>query len=328
MIEPLAIEKYCDSLKDKIVFTHFSSHEFINGEAIKNLTQVPQINSFIIREIFKKWKEETQKLKSPFFDFEHEEVKDALGEFMNALSFHIKIDKDRFEYLLKDALKSTFEYLENPVYFLQEEVFNFHEVTIPKEEIKKRFAHLKLYPNKLKELKEDARINSDLVRLDQIMTAIEDVFESADTLEAEKQLIQELDKLVPNNFVSFREEPPLIEVKLEEAVNEVETDNTEEPNESSLNDSFEVKNTDGFSIELSPIDSLDEGVTLHQKYYFTKELFNGKDMVFEKAIREADHYDSYDDARDYLLDLYAQRYDWDEKEEAVSELFSLLNRKF
>lgn len=329
MIEPLAIEKYCDSLKDKIVFTHFNSHDFIDGNAIKNLTSVPQINAFVIREIFKKWKEETDKLKSPYFDFDSNEVKEALNEFMNALSFHIKIDKDRFDYLLKDALRNTFEYLENPVYFLQEEVFNFTGSLISKSEVAKRLAYLKLYPERIKKLKSEARLQEDNIRLDQIMTAIEDVFNSVDTLQAEKELVTELEKIVPNNYVSFQStESSSGEKEKTPIQNEPNIEEESKQESASLNDTFEMKYEDDFSIELSPIDSLEEGVSLHQKFYFTKELFDGKDNVFEKAIREADHYDSYDDARDYLLDLYAQRYEWDEKDEAVADLFTLLNRKF
>ena len=354
MIEPLAIEKYCDSLRDKIVFNHFNGQEFIDGQGIKKLTDVPQINSFVIRELFVKWKEETSKLKSPFFDFDHSDVQKALNEFLGQLSFHIKIDKDRFEYLLKDALKQVFEYLENPIYFLQEEIFGIEGGVYLKAEVIQKFKYLKLYPEELERLKADTRLQEEQIRADQIMSAIEDVFEYADIEGTEKAFIDQLEQIAPNNFVSFHKEPSLTDnisdtsefvdvpdlpSSVEEQQNYGNTENNleesvsyegegEDNDSSNLNDSFAPNKADEFSVELSPIDSLEEGISLHQKYYFIKELFDLQEDVFERALHEADRFTTFEDARDYLLDGYAESYSWDKKQEAATDLFILLNRKF
>src|SRR4051812_20462552 len=91
-----AIALYGDAYSEKLMKGYFSSNEKISGKDILSLSSVHQVNLFVIRELFKAWKEETRKQKSVYFDYENDEVKEALNTFMSVLSNHILIDKIYF----------------------------------------------------------------------------------------------------------------------------------------------------------------------------------------------------------------------------------------
>lgn len=339
MIQPLAIEKYCDAIKDKIIFEKFNLDTFITGEKVKNLSKVPQINAFVIRKIFDKWKKEADKLKSPFFDFEHPDVKKALKEFMNKLSFQIKIEKDYFEVILKEAIHDAFEYLENPVYFLQEEVFKFTGTELTKDQIKARIKFLKLFPNRIQLFLDHPDINKGAVRLDVLMKTIEDVFDVKTNIDEEKAFIEQLTTIVPNNFINLEETKPAFEIPkkhIEEKEPELTISKPEdvpleinEPIEEQR--VYEMPNFDtesGTKISIAPISSVSEAITLQQKFYFIKELFDNDHNMFQSVVDKTDSFNSYDEACNTLWEAHAEKLNWMEKEEAVSEFFSIINRKF
>jgi hypothetical protein len=102
-----AISLYSDAYADKVLKRAFAAKEKISGPEILALCDVQQINLFVVRELFKNWKEEIKKLKSPYFDYDHADVKEALEDFMGILSKNIAIDKQHFSPLLKKAVSQS-----------------------------------------------------------------------------------------------------------------------------------------------------------------------------------------------------------------------------
>ena len=76
-----AIALYADAYADKVLKNFFASKDKITGKEILSCCNVQQANLFIIRELFKTWREDTRKFKSPYFDFEPEDIHsmDTLG---------------------------------------------------------------------------------------------------------------------------------------------------------------------------------------------------------------------------------------------------------
>ena len=103
-----AIALYADAYADKVLKNYFASKDKITGKEILSLCNVQQANLFIIRELFKTWKEDTKKFKSPYFDFEHPDVIAPLENFMGTLSNNISIDQPHFAPLLKKAVSKRF----------------------------------------------------------------------------------------------------------------------------------------------------------------------------------------------------------------------------
>lgn len=100
----------------------FISKEAISGADIINLTEVKQLNLFILRELYAEWQKETEKLRSPFFDYNEPEAKKALEDFMNVLSRHILVKKDDFKPILEKATKATLQLYNDPKTFFNEQL--------------------------------------------------------------------------------------------------------------------------------------------------------------------------------------------------------------
>ncbi|MBK6977969.1 MAG: hypothetical protein IPH28_13415 [Cytophagaceae bacterium] len=99
----------------KVICNEFFSYkEKIEGTEIINLTEIKQLNLFILKSIFDKWKTETENLRSPYFDYSHPEVNKAFEEFMNILSRHISISKAHFGGLVEKSLADTVSLYQSP----------------------------------------------------------------------------------------------------------------------------------------------------------------------------------------------------------------------
>ncbi|HEX8037794.1 MAG TPA: hypothetical protein VF490_01525, partial [Chryseosolibacter sp.] len=102
-----AIAAYGDAYADKISKSFFSTKNKISGEEILSLSSVSQVNMFVIRELLLTWREETKKIKSPYFDYQNSEVREALDNFMAIVSKHISVSEEYFLPLLKKAVRQT-----------------------------------------------------------------------------------------------------------------------------------------------------------------------------------------------------------------------------
>src|SRR5690606_15407912 len=112
-----SIEAYSAAYTKKLINSFFSMEETINGKQILSLSNINQVNLLIIKNLFQKWKKETGKLQSPFFDYDNAEVKKALQHFMNVLSNNITIRKNNFEPLLKKSVTDAIFLIFSPYVF-------------------------------------------------------------------------------------------------------------------------------------------------------------------------------------------------------------------
>ena len=107
-INHAALKQYASDFTTKIVTDFYAGKDTINGQEILTLTPIRQVNLGIISRVFDQWKADSQAFRSPYFDFEKEEVKNALQEFMNTVSRTIAIKREDFQPLLlhstEDAL--------------------------------------------------------------------------------------------------------------------------------------------------------------------------------------------------------------------------------
>ncbi|HEY4651377.1 MAG TPA: hypothetical protein VIG72_08180, partial [Pontibacter sp.] len=129
----LHLERYSKELANVLCDRHFASHDTINGPQLLHFVPVKQVNLFVIKELLLKWHQEMAHLRSPYFDFENEDVKEALLHFMNVLSRKIKMKRDAFEPLLQKAIYDTFLVVLAPAATLEEKFLRIQEeITLPK----------------------------------------------------------------------------------------------------------------------------------------------------------------------------------------------------
>ncbi|MET4108782.1 hypothetical protein [Hymenobacter sp. UYP22] len=79
----------------------------LDGPAVLRFTPIRQVNLFVVQQLLHKWTAEMGQLRSPYFDFEDADVRQALTQFMNVLSRRIKISRPAFEPLLAEAITDT-----------------------------------------------------------------------------------------------------------------------------------------------------------------------------------------------------------------------------
>ena len=99
--------QYSRSFAQKLTDYFFIDHQVIEGEEILKFCDIKQVNLLVIKLLFEKWQEETQKLRNPYFDYSRQDVQKALNNFMNILSQHISIRKDDFYVLVYEATKDA-----------------------------------------------------------------------------------------------------------------------------------------------------------------------------------------------------------------------------
>lgn len=149
-----ALEDYSDDYASKVTASFFSSKDKITGPEILKLSEIQQINLFVIRELLQAWKLENQKLRSPYFDYTATPVAEALKHFQNLLSNHIAISRENFQPLLKKAVAQTLSMILNPYDFYSETlVGQGHNLKV--EELRNTVKYIRINRTPLERLLKD-----------------------------------------------------------------------------------------------------------------------------------------------------------------------------
>lgn len=311
-----AIALYSDAYAEKVLKRVFASTEKLSGQDILSLCDVQQINLFIVRELFRGWKEETKKLKSPYFDYEHPEVKEALEAFMGILSTHIAIDRQHFAPLLKKAVSQAVLVVLDPYDYFSMLVSGTHnklDVSGFREEIKYlkiNKAPLERMLQKLEEKKlKEVSGNEAFAILDQIL---EEVSFTPDDVDVYVEKFSIVEKLDPEKFY-VKKSPPAEAVKT--AVNSPKPKaevQAQPPKVNTVNSTQKIQR-------------IKERLTINQKFMFTKVLFKGDFEIFSKAIDELDQQSSLPDALKSLEKHYTG---WDKESAEFHEFMEIVERRF
>lgn len=78
--------------------------KMIKGPEILHFCDNPQINKFIFFQLHQNWNKYQNGLAHPHYDFQHEEVKKALTNFLSVLSAHIQISEQNFRPFVEKAV--------------------------------------------------------------------------------------------------------------------------------------------------------------------------------------------------------------------------------
>ncbi len=293
----------------------------ITGSQILKFCQIEQLNFFIIQQLFSKWHEETTKLKSPYFDFENDDVKHALSVFMGVVSQHIKISKEDFTPLLLQAVFNTIFYVNAPVLFLEQKHLQ-HDKTQNEDELKSAFKYLKAYPKF-----NDFYKSSESKWIGKTGKSIVDDFKSKFSTYYNEQEV--VDKVM-GDFNTFLPVLPS-DFYYSEATKTIDYSIRPDENKPvSINELIgkEQKSTTLNLHTKNKIVDLRSAMSINQRFMFVKDLFKGDSSAFEGAMSLADNSTSYENAVNALIDNYSNRFGWIIDSDEVNELFDLIGRKF
>jgi hypothetical protein len=329
-----AIALYGDAYAEKVLKNFFASKSVISGQEILTLCNVQQVNLFVIRELFRAWREETRRQKSSYFDYEHPEVKEALTTFMTVLSNHIQIGQPHFAPLLKKAVSQTLMAIFDPYDFYSMLITgknNKLEVAPFKEEIKYLKVNKAPLEKMLLKLEEknvtEIPGNEAFAVLDQILEEVNFTPEDLDDYIERFSSVLPLD---PNRFYVKSPEPPKAET-LPPPVNHAT--HKEEPvvkneikaAEPTVNERINKVRQPAVLDTLTKISRIKDSLSINQKFMFTKVLFFGDFESFSRAIDELDKLNSMKEALDFL-DGYSAAWDRDSKE--FHEFMELVEKRF
>jgi hypothetical protein len=332
-----SISQYSNAYSEKVLQGFFASKDKITGSEILALSNIQQINLFVVRELFRTWKEETKKLKSPYFDYERQEVKDAMSTLMETLSNNISIDRTHFAPLLKKAVYETLLAVFDPYDFFSMVISgqnNKLDVATFKEEIK----YLKVNKAPLERLLQklvDKNVqeisgNEAFTILDQIL---EEVNFNPDDVDSFQEKFSALVPLDANKFYvskySEQQAPPAPEVKA--APQQVNPPNPpvikkEQPNKTTLNETLSTQVRPAIVDNFQKVAKIKDSLTINQKFMFTKVLFHGDFELFSKAIDQLDRQDNLKGAMRYLENEHAST--WDHDSEEFHEFMALVEKRF
>ncbi|MDH5475321.1 MAG: hypothetical protein OEX22_06490 [Cyclobacteriaceae bacterium] len=138
-----AIKEYSQQYSDKVLTTFFESKTQISGEEMLKLTEVKQVNMFVLKLLFEAWQKEMDKIKSPYFDFAHNEVQVAFTNYKNTISRHILVNKLDFAPLFKQAVYETILIIVSPYHYFDEELNKYQgEVVLQALKNSKKFTKI------------------------------------------------------------------------------------------------------------------------------------------------------------------------------------------
>lgn len=349
-----AIALYGDKYSEKVVKAFFSNKEKISGSEILTFCDVQQVNLFIVKELFKSWKEEQKKIKSPYFDYENEEVKEALENLMNLLSKNIIISQVHFQPLVKKAVSQTLLAVFDPYDFFSMMIAgknNKLEVGPFREEIK----YLKVNKAPLEKMLQTLEAknlteisgNEAFGILDHIL---EEVNFNPEDIEDYIDRFSKVLPLDPNAFFVTRipepsavmPPPPSLEtakVESKEVVTEPKPEPITEVKQNlasyplstakpvpSVNDKHVREPKPTLAENFQKIRKIKESLTINQKFMFTKVLFHGDFELFTRAVDRLDQFDSLQAAIRYIEEEHAST--WDKESEEFHEFMDLVEKRF
>ena len=326
------IKSYSASYTNNILDTAFKEGPYLQGNDLKRLCNLEQINYNLLKAIFLQWEAEVNKLQNPYFDHSAPAVQNALKTYMEVLSRHIKLDKGSLRPLLQQAVEETLYQVFTPLYFFENFLWppeigslTFDEITKLRRFVKINQAFLKeLIGQWKKENKSEIKFSEYKSELRRLGAQWDQEWESTENYEAtfskvvalhvqtiwkqEREFEPDVDKGIPNN-VNQRFARKVV----------------------SLNETLQKEQTtlaDHLNKNAEHVDNIRKRLNINQKFKFINELYGGNSNEFNQVIDKIDRCKNYQEAIQALDDHSTLRSEWDMENLAVKELFDLVSKRF
>ena len=340
-----AIEVYSVAYTRKVMNSFFGMEESINGKQILSLTNLQQVNLLIIKNLFEKWNKETSKFRSPYFNYDSEEVKKALENFMNVLSNNITIKRSHFEPLLKKSVTDTIFLVFAPYVFYSKEINHPERSRISIDNLRDMRKYIKVNSTLLDHLinrfKQD---DIEEVFNDEGFGVLNDIMEEIDLPKVDwedyLQKFSEVQPLSLNMIFQDAEDDnadedfnrPLTKNEIKHPVDKKSIKIINErfhKEQKTLHEQLATKPTPTIAeLHQHKIDNLKRYITLNQKFMFVKELFSGNHDAYNSALERLEQCASLDEAQAILHGDYIAKYNWDMEGEEVGEFMEIIAKKF
>lgn len=335
-----AIKAYCDRFCEKLASQHFDHHQVINGKEIMELHEVKQVNLFVMKHLLTEWRKEASKIKSPYFNYEDPDVKEALKEFMNILSRHIAIQKEDFIPLLRNAVYETILLIFSPYDYYMHLTHDPDKDELSLQELKRTAKYVKINNNLLQALIEKVEdTGGQRVSKEDAQHMLNEVFHnteaSPEDVEVYMSRFSDVEPLTeailygtPSRATERKEQFEPREEDYGVPVPDKRQSNAPAPENSikSINEQHSSEQKPGLAEihQRQKIVSIRKHISINQRFMFINVLFEGNEESFNRTIEYLEGCESKSTATSYLANEYPH---WDEESEEVEEFMELLEKR-
>lgn len=347
-------KQYSSQFSSKITEDFFNGKEFASGEDILSLTPIQQINHTIIQKLYGQWQRDALQFRSPYFDFEKVEVKEALENFMNIVSRHIAVRKPDLLVLLQEATENTLLLIFEPATYFGNQLREFPDMVITADGLKEMKRFNKIHKKVVEGLEQKFYESGEaVVYVNQANRWLDELLSNPSIMDPVGNYIDAF-SIIPLEIVKDSVDPPENNSKTAEKksfFDYVQNDATQEERvisgaqiaktalpetptvqkeDQSLNSSFKTNlaGQNNYTHVNIKIESISGSIPLAQRFVYISQLFKGNADEFDQSIKMLDRCSSFTEAHEFIHKSLAQRYDWDPKSERVKELLATVRRKF
>ncbi|MFN0048117.1 MAG: hypothetical protein ACKVOU_03220 [Cytophagales bacterium] len=310
-----ALENYARSVARKLCSDFFNLQKLnISGSEILKFSPIPQINYFILKNIFFIWKVEISQLKqSSYFNYDDVQVQDAIQSLMNVLSNHIFVKREAFENLLASSIEETLYLSLSPYHYFKQYFFTPDIQKISLADLQEKAKYLKVnqaffghFIEKLETYKVPVFYTTDIMGYFQ-----DSYYKSNDTFDDFQPIINQVSLTIPFPMESIVSD---LKKKDDYAPTPLELHQKDLTSKSKPNE-----NAQRFGeMVTKPIK-----LGLNQRIMFTKELFKGNSELLEHTLARLETAGNWGNAK-HILDFNK----WDTESEVVQELYDLVELKY
>ncbi len=359
-------KSYADAFSSLICNEFFNQQSSIGGKEILGISEIKQLNMLVIKNLYDKWQEENRRLKSPFFDYEEPEVKEALATLMNTLSRNISVKKDAFQNLLSKATYDTIQLALKPEEYFENQLRNLPDFKLTERWIQDNGKYFLINKHILDALSQ--KLGNNEVFANKAIEWLEEILVN-ERVEDGNDLISDFNKIHPvpfgerNGKASFfeeimsqptavrekvalkptEEEPAIASYVTKEKVTPQEPAPAKRPSSEpirlndrhegtalTLNERIIAENTKSLLDihQKKKISSLKEGISFNQRFLFIRNLFGGDQDAFTQSLEALETFPNYEEAKKHIEKNISNHYKWNEYSHETEEFYAHLERKF
>ena len=325
-----ALKSYSQDFSEKLMKNFYANHEFALGEDILRLSEIPQINYFIISQLFSNWRKEISLMESPYFDFRSKDVKKALKDFGNVLSRNIKVSQKHLMPFVVKAVEDTLLLILSPYDFYCSIIKNWGQSTIKLKELNSFGKYVKINSNLMASfMRRFEGSDEKEVSPDDALRILNEVFaETTQTPEDIDPFISKFSSALPLDVGKIYGEETVTTNK-NESDSVAAQGKKEKP--LTLNDQIAKKEEKTILADLhkkKKIDNIKSNLSINQKFMFVNQLFGGNSDDFNKVIDFLDNCSSQAEAMDFINKNYLKKNNWKKDSIEVKEFIEVIAKKY
>ena len=145
------IRRYSREFAEKVCNDYFANSRQVDNDALMEVQPVKQVNLFVVKNLFDQWQQESEQLKSPYFNYAAPKVVEAMDRLKNVLSRHILLDRDTYEPLLARSAEETLRLILSP-YDYYKDLISIDEALLTTDYLRATSRYMKVNPFIIQEL--------------------------------------------------------------------------------------------------------------------------------------------------------------------------------